>query len=172
MDQMLHPLGRIARRHGYNGTVVLVSNRLLDDELECLEEVFVVIDGLQVPFPVEKFELLTDTSAHVQLEFVSNREEALQLVDCEMYAATVAPPEQAPDAEWEQWIGFAVHDTQYGKIGVIQKIENYKGNIVWQVMNGGKETLISLYPELITDIDHDAQTLYITAPEGYYSVDN
>ena len=167
MDKILHPLGKISRKHGYNGTVVLVSNQPLDDELEDLEEVFVVINGLQVPFPVEDFTLLTDTSAHVQLEFVNNQEEALRLVGCEMYAATV-PHKQEPEAEWEQWTGFTVNDTIYGKIGVIQKIENYKGNIVWQVMNGDKETLISLYPELITDINHDAKILHITAPEGYF----
>jgi len=167
MDKKLHPLGRITKRHGYNGTVVLVSDQPLDDEVECLEEVFVVIDGLQVPFPVEEFVLLTDTSAHVKLEFVSNQEEALKLVGCEMYAAIV-PHQQKPEAEWEQWIGFAVHDSKYGKIGVIQEIENYKGNIVWQVMDGDRETLISLYPELITDIDHEAKILHVTAQDGYF----
>jgi len=167
MDQILHPLGKITKRHGYNGTVVLVSNQPLNDEIECLEEVFVVIDGLQVPFPVEEFALLTDTSAHVQLEFVSNQEEALKLVGCEMYAAIV-PHKQQPEEGWKQWIGFTVNDTKYGKIGIIQEIENYKGNIVWQVMDGGRETLISLYPELITNIDHDAKILHITAPEGYF----
>ena len=168
MDQILHPLGRISKRHGYNGTVVLVSNQPLGDEVEQLEEVFVIIDGLQVPFPVEEFVLLTDTSAHVQLEFVSKPEEALKLVDCEMYAATVLR-KQEPEAGLEQWIGFTVHDTTYGKIGIVQKIENYKGNMVMQVMDGDRETLISLYPELITHIDHDTQILHISAPDGYYS---
>jgi len=167
MDQILHPLGRITRRHGYNGTVFLVSDHPFDDELERLEEVFVIIDGLQVPFPVEKFVLLTDTSAHVQLEFVSTREEALILVDCEMYAAIV-PRKQEPEAECDQWIGFAVHDTEYGKIGIIQKIENYQGNMVMQIMDGDKEILISLYPELVTGIDHDEKLLHITAPDGYF----
>ena len=167
MDKKLHPLGKITRRHGYNGTLVLVSNQPLDDDLENLEEVFVVIDGLKVPFPVEEFVLLTDTSAHVQLEFVSSQEEALKLIDCEMYAEIV-PHQQVPEAEWDQWIGFAVHDTKYGKIGVIQEIENYNGNMVMQVMDGNRETLISLYPELITDIDHDVKVLHIAAPEGYF----
>ena len=167
MDKKLHPLGKITKRHGYNGTVVLVSDQPLDDNVESLEEVFVVVDGLQVPFPVEEFELLTDTSAHVKLEFVSNQEEALRLVGCEMYATIIFRKDE-PETEWEQWVGYAVRDTEYGKIGVIKEIENYKGNIVWQVADGDRETLISLYPELITNIDHDAKTLHITAPDGYF----
>ena len=169
MDQILHPLGRIIRKHGYNGTVVLVSNQPLDDDTEHLKEVFVVIDGLQVPFPVEEFVLLTDTSAHVQLEFVSNESEANELIGCEVYAA-VDPykQESKEESESEQWIGFAVHDVRYGKIGIIREIEDYKGNRVMQIMEGDRETLISLYPELVTNIDHDTKTLHITAPDGYF----
>jgi ribosomal 30S subunit maturation factor RimM len=144
-----------------------VSDQPLDDDAERLKEIFVVIDGLQVPFPVEELELLTDTSAHVQLEFVDNQDEALVLVGCQVYAAT-AHNIQEIEAGWEQWTGFAVRDTKFGKIGVIQKIEDYNGNIVMQVMDGRKETLISLYPELITRMDQNAKILQITAPEGYF----
>jgi len=167
MTNDIYPLGRIAKTHGYNGTVVLVSDYPLDDELEQLEEIFVLIDGLQVPFPVEELGLLTDTSAHVRLEFVDNQDEALRLVGCNLYAA-VSPREQETEAGLEQWIDFAVHDAKYGKVGIIRNMEDYKGNIVMQIMDGNKETLISLYPELVTNIDHHAKILHIAAPDGYF----
>jgi len=163
----LYPLGKISKTHGYSGTVVLVSDQPLDDDVELLKEIFVVIDGLQVPFPVKELVLLTDTSAHVQLEFVDSQTEALELIGCQVYAASdLNIPEI--EAGWEQWTGFAVHDTKYGKIGVIQKIEDYNGNIVMQVMDGKKETLISLFPELITHLDQNAKIVQITAPDGYF----
>ena len=167
MTSDIYPLGRITKTHGYNGTVVLVSDQPLDDELEQLEEVFVPIDGLQVPFPVEELVLLTDTSAHLRLEFIDNQSEAIQIVGCELYAA-IAPRKQEAEAGLEQWIDFAVYDVKYGKIGIIRNIEDYKGNIVMQVMDGDKETLISLYPELVTNIDHHQKILHITAPDGYF----
>ena len=148
--------------------MVLVSDRPFDDVAERLEEIFVVIDGLYVPFPVVEFVLLTDTSAHVRLEFVNNRDEALGLAGCEAYAGIDACMQEMK-TEWEKWTGFTVHDTQCGKIGIIRKIEDYKGNVVMQVMDGNKETLISLYPELITHIDHNAKILQITAPDGVVS---
>ena len=165
---MLHPLGKITKTHGYNGTVVLVSDQTLNDELEGLDELFVVIDGLQVPFPVEELTLMTDTSAHVKLEFVGNQDEAVKLSGCEVYAAII-PCEREIEAGLEQWIGFAVHDAGYGKIGVIQEIEDYNGNMVMQVMNGHKEILISLYPELVVKVDNTAKVLYIAAPDGYFN---
>ena len=169
MKHGLYPLGKITKTQGYSGVLVIVSDKCLDDDLEELNEIFLLIDGLYVPFPVLELELLTDTSARVQLEFVDNQTEALKTVGCEAFAA-VEPREREmePETELNQWIGFNVHDSKYGKAGVIKKIENYNGNIVIQIIDGNRETLISLYPELITGIDSDAKTLHITAPDGYF----
>jgi 16S rRNA processing protein RimM len=167
MKPVLHPLGKITRTHGYHGIVVLVSEQMLDDDIEHLEEVFVMLDGLQVPFPVKELTLLTDTSAHLQLEFVGTLEEALGLVGCEL-SANVIPHKREVEAGLEQWIGFAVHDAKHGDAGIIQEIEDYNGNIVLQVMDGDRETLISLYPELVTNVDYQAKILYIAAPDGYF----
>lgn len=163
-----HPLGRITKTHGYNGTVVLVSDKPFDENMEeCLDEIFIIIDGLQVPFPVKKFVLLTDTSAHIQLEFIDNRDQAILLIGCEAFTTfDICEPEQEEDSE--QWIGFTVFATGYGKIGIIQKIEDYNGNIVIQVMDGNKETLISVHPELITGADPQAGILNVTLPDGYF----
>ena len=160
-------MGRISKTHGYDGTVVLVSDSPLGDDAESLKKVFIVIDGLQVPFPVEEFLLLTDTSAHVQLEFVNNRNEALELAGCEVYSAIAHSKQKIGDG-LKRWIGFAVHDYKYGNIGVIRGIEDYSGNIVLQIIDGGSETLISLYPELVTKIDDDAKILHIKAPDGIF----
>ena len=166
----LYPLGKIAKTHGYDGTVVLVSDKPLDEELESsLKELFVMIDGLQVPFHVEKFSLVTDTSAFVQLEFVSSQNEALKIIGCETYC-NVPQREQETDAEMAYLIGFNVCDAKYGDVGVIQEIKDYKGNIVLQIFDGKKEILVSYYPELVSYVDNDAKILHITAPDGFMSV--
>ena len=160
-------LFRSTKTHGYNGTLVLVSDQQLDNVLECLDEVHVLIDGLQVPFPVKESMLLTETSAHLSLEFVDNQNEALELVGCEVYAIFDIRSREI-DAGLEQWIGYVVADVNNGDIGIIQSIENYNGNMVIQVMDGDKETLISLYPELVVNVDNHAKILHIAAPDGYF----
>lgn len=160
-------LGKITKTHGYNGAVVLVSEQELDDELENLREVFVMIDGLPVPFPVIEWELQTNTSARMYLEFVDDQNEALKLIGCEAYTEIDLQKQEA-ESGLEAWIGFAVNDATYGNIGVIRQIDDYKGNIVLQVVDGQKETLISLFPGLVTDIDHQAKILNISLPDGYF----
>ena len=167
MKHTLYPSGKITKTHGYNGTVAMVANGLFDEESENLEEVFVRIDGLFVPFPVEEFVLITDTLAHVKLEFVDSQNEAQKIVGCYAYTV-IAPCNAEKQTELEKWIGHTVIDSNYGNFGVIRKMEDYKGNIVMQVIDGQKETLISMYPELVTSIDETAKILYITAPDGYF----
>ena len=168
----MYPLGKIAKTHGYGGTLVVVNNAGLGD-LNPGTFLFVVIDGLHVPFRVEDFDLITNTSAHVQLGLVSCQEDAKKLVGCELFSE-IAPrvQEDETEANFEQWTGFTVHDTKYGKAGIVQKIENYNGNIVMQLIDGKKETLISIYPELVISSDNVAKTLYITAPDGYFLINS
>jgi 16S rRNA processing protein RimM len=167
MTSELFHTGRIAKTRGYDGTLVLVSYNPLDDDMDNINEVFILIDGLQTPFPVVQSVLTTDTSANIQLEFVNSQNEAQKLIGCDVYSA-VTYIKQETEAGLEQWTGLTVYDEKYGKIGVIHEVKDYNGNIVLQVIENEKETLISLYPELITGIDNDAKLLHIKAPEGYF----
>ena len=166
MNQSLQLLGKISKTHGFGGKVILVSEQFLEEEIENLAEIFIMIDGLPVPFPVQEFEFKTDTSALVKLEFIDNPEKASQLTGCEVYADISYTQPDTPGLE--SWTGYTVYDHHHGEVGVIQGIEDYKGNIVIQIINGGQETLISLFPELVTKIDDKGRKLYIQAPDGYF----
>ena len=175
MKNGLYPLGKISKTHGYSGVLFLVSDNYLDDDLEAgLNEIFLLIDGLYVPFPIIEFTLRTDTSALIRLEFVNNQTDASKLIGSEVFTTLKCTggacprPGAFPRNEFELWIGFTVHETKHGKVGVIQKIEDYKGNIVIHIIDGDKETLISFFPELVTLTDDNEKILYINAPDGYF----
>ncbi|MDR0815191.1 MAG: hypothetical protein LBN37_05515 [Bacteroidales bacterium] len=166
-EKKLQSIGAFSKTHGFSGALVLLSDRILDDELENMTEIFVVIDGLRVPFPVEEFTIRTDYTALVRMEFVTSTDEATELLDCEVLADVLL---QEEEAGLEQWTGYAVHDANCGNIGCIAAIEDFKGNVVMQVIQDGKETLISLYPELVTEVDISNKILHINAPEGFLSL--
>jgi len=168
MKHSLYPLGKIAKTRGYAGELVMVFDQAVSDDIEEIDEVFVLIDGLQTPFPVQKMVTLTDSSALLKMEFVDSQEDAQIVTGCSVYSAEPLL-QQKTKTESEKWIGFAVSDSKHGKIGVVKRVEDYKGNVVMRVMDGDKEILISVYPELIIGIDNDAKVLSITAPDGYFS---
>ena len=167
MNQSLYKSGKISKAHGHGGALIIIFDRPLDADAEELREIFVKIDGLLVPFPVEDFEIRSDTSACVKLEFVDNSDIASELVGNEVHTETECD-DFSSTAEPEYPIGFSVHDMALGNIGIIRQIENYNGNIVLQVMDGEKEKLISLYPELIAKTDYENKILHIVIPDGYF----
>jgi 16S rRNA processing protein RimM len=112
---------------------------------------------------VEEFTIRTDYTALVKMEFVTSTDEANELIGCEALADVVL---QEEEPGLEQWTGYAVHDAKYGNIGRIAGIEDFNSNIVMQIIQDDKETLISLYPELVTEVDVSNKILHINAPEG------
>ncbi|MDR2038757.1 MAG: hypothetical protein LBQ60_12615 [Bacteroidales bacterium] len=165
--EALHQLGKISKAHGFSGELILVSEHQLDDSMENLSEIFIVVDGLLVPFPVEEFSLRSDTSAQVKLEFVDSLDETFELLGCDVYADIPYQKEEQKQ-EWEKWIGFTLRDDRFGEIGIIVQIEDFKGNIVLQVVKDHKEILISLFPELIISVDKQAKVLHVRTPDGYF----
>jgi 16S rRNA processing protein RimM len=162
-------IGKFVKTYGFAGVLVLASEQTEDEALECLTEIFVVIEGLKVPFPVENFTFRNENTALVKLEFVDSVDEAAELTGCEVFAEVEL---RQQEEEEKQWTGFAVHDAVHGNIGIISQIENFNGNVVMQVVHGEKENLIPLHPELITKIDRKCKILYIRAPEGSIQMTN
>jgi len=167
MKQTLYHVGKISKTHGYSGTVVVVSDNQFGTNIENIKEVFLLIEGILTPFFVEEFRLLTNTSAHMRLEFVDSEQNASELVGRDVHA-TIASQKPKVEAERMQYIGYAVHDAKHGKVGDIVDVKDYNGNVVMQIMDGKKETLISQYAGLITKICDNSKTMYIDAPDGYF----
>ncbi|MDR1667664.1 MAG: hypothetical protein LBS03_08260 [Bacteroidales bacterium] len=156
-------IGKFVKTHGFTGVLVLASELTAEEAPECPVEIFVVLDGLKVPFPVADFTFRNENTALVKLEFIDSVDEAAELAGCEVFADVKL---RRPKDEENQWTGFAVHDAVHGNIGIINRIENFNGNIVMQVIREKKENLIPLHPQFIIKIDRKCKILYIRAPEG------
>ncbi len=156
-------LGKFSKTLGYQGELLLILDQLFDFEM--LDEIFVMIDGLDVPFPLEEFDLRTDTTAVVKLEFIDTLEQASELVGREVLTDIAIEVEEP---ESEEWIGYTVYDVRHGEIGIIQAIEDFNGNIVMQIRRAKEEFLIAYFPELIAEVNVESKTIYINAPDGYF----
>jgi 16S rRNA processing protein RimM len=163
----LFQLGKIIKTRHYDGQLFVVFDAQVSDDIEDLTNIFVLIDGLYVPYQIVEILLVTDTSAYLRLEFIENENNALEIVGCTLWTPQ-SFFKQKTKTEFDTWIGFEVFDLKRGKIGIIKKIENYKGNVVIQIINADKEILISFYPELLVQADIDAKVLHISALDGYF----
>jgi 16S rRNA processing protein RimM len=68
-------------------------------------------------------------------------------------------------------VGFSVSDPQVGEIGTIEKVEDYGGNLLFQIQYQGKEVLIPFNEELLIELDEQNKKLVLQCPDGIFDLD-
>lgn len=149
---------KVLKSWGAVGEVVLSRPAGLQ-EVKIQEPVFIVFDGLPVPFFVEWLQHRGNRSI-VKFEGVDSLAEAEELVGRE---ATVSEENLQ---EEDTLVGLKVRDSRSGRIvGEIVDFRDYGGNLVVTVDAPGLgERLLPVHEELIVSIHDEVITLDI--PEG------
>lgn len=159
----LQVVGRIARKHGFNGLLKALpsdANSVLP--IQEKEFLFVEFDGKGVPFFVEAWD---EDSGILQLEKVTNETDAAALEGRNI----LLPAEQIPeeDAEWQ---GFQVHDETYGPLGALTRIDAYPGQDMLVVWTEKGELLIPA--PLVLEVDEKARIIRTGLPDGYLDMNS
>lgn len=154
----LQVVGRIARKHGFNGLLKALptdANSALP--IQEKEFLFVEFDGKGVPFFVESWD---EDSGILQLEKVSNEADAAALEG----RFILLPADQIPEEDSE-WQGFQVHDESYGPLGALTRIDAYPGQDMLVVWTEKGELLIPA--PLVMKVDETSRIIHTNLPDGY-----
>ena len=160
-------IGYTAKTHGVNGQIVLRLTNLSTDSVKELEWVFLLFEGLPVPFFVETWTERPPDSFLVSLEDVLTIEQAQKLVHKEVLVQnkTISNNKNLT-LSFKSYMGYAVIDKTKGHIGELIDILDFNNNTVMEVRQGNKEIMIPLQNEFITSIDAKAKSIHVILPEG------
>jgi len=163
----LQIIGRIAKVHGINGEVVLNAENPLKFEIFETEQLFILIDGLAVPFFLSTVEERNDKTFILQFDTVNSRDEAEDLIGCDV-CMQQKKKKGRPKKNLKEIsiIGYTVFDQKAGSIGIVEEIIEYPGHNVLKVVNGKKEILIPVHEDIILEIDDPKKQIVIDAPKG------
>lgn len=164
-------IGRFIKPHGVKGELSLLTDT---DVLDESEDLYVIcdMDGILVPFFVEEYRYKTDTVILVKLEGVDSEEEARMFLGKDVFYPLEAINEEEEEAvgeedlPWDHLIGYGVTDIHQGYVGQVTGVDTSTINILLRVDREGKEILIPVAEELITDVDPEAALLTVDLPEG------
>lgn len=164
-------IGAIKRIHGVAGEVQifwLPSANL--DETEQLESVFIVIDGIPVPFFITSIRGKSADISIVKFDEVDSMAAANGLVGAKVLA-NMAEPDENDELFLDDLVGFTVIDKTGTQVGQITAFEEYATNAVFIVNSSrGKEIMLPASPELIIDINEETKTLTLQIPEGLLDI--
>ena len=154
-------VAKVIKSFGTDGGLLLSSDVDLES-LDFKEPVFIVFDGLQVPFFILDYQA-KGARAVVHLNDVCNLDDAEELVGRTIYADV----EVEDDGELD-FTGWAILD-RGRKIGICTGLEPIPGNpCLYVKLADGREPLIPLHEDFVVSVDEATRTLSLNLPEGLY----
>jgi 16S rRNA processing protein RimM len=159
-------IGKIAKLHGFEGEAILLSGSVFPKKIEKTEWVFLLIDGLPVPFFISSIFLRSDSSAIIKFADINTAEEMEEFIGFDVLIEETNKRKSKTFSYFEDIKGFTVIDNKHGSIGIVKSVINYKDNYLLKVIKVNREILIPYNDSLIIKINSKSKTLLIDMPEG------
>ena len=166
-------IGYFQKPHGIKGGIILNFEPQYDESLDNEPMLLAEIDGLLVPyfFGEEGIRFRSAESAIVQLDWVENEEQARQLCGLSVYLSEedIVVPED--ELTVHHLVGFELFDKETGRIGIIDKVEDFGGNLLFLLQYKGKEILVPYNEDLLVGLDERQKKIIMQIPEGIFDLD-
>jgi 16S rRNA processing protein RimM len=164
-------IGIIKRIHGVSGEVqVLWLPNVIPNEKNLLESVFIVIDGIPVPFFITSIRGNNADMAIVRFDEIDSADDAAEFVGATILA-NKSNTKETEELYFDDLVGYTILDGKGSLVGLITGFEEYATNAIFMVKgNSGQEIILPAAPELIISINEDTKTLTLQVPEGLIDI--
>ena len=153
-------VAKVLKSFGTDGGV-LVSSTVELESLNFKEPVFIIFDGLQVPF------FILDCQPKGG-RYVLHLNDILSLDDAEEIAGrTIYADAELEEDEEPDFTGWTIVDHGH-EIGRCTGLEDIPGNPCLYVEVNGSEVLIPLHEDFIENAEPQSRTLFLNLPDGLY----
>jgi len=130
------------------------------------------IDGIFVPFRIESYRPVSDSSAYIRLKNINSEEKARKLSHKEVFLhkKQFKGEIKSETLTWKYFIGFTLIDEQLGIIGTIIDVDTTTINTLFIVEKGDEEILIPAAEEFFIQVNENQKELTVALPEGLASL--
>ncbi|MDR6158562.1 16S rRNA processing protein RimM [Chryseobacterium sp. SLBN-27] len=163
-------LGKITRRHGLAGNVILKLDTDQPELYNKLESIFVEINGLLVPFFIAKTSWSKNDALNILFK---NSTEAL--VDQSLGKNVYLPLSTLPKLSGKQFyyheiIGYNILDENDNDCGVIRSVNDQTAQTYFITNLDGKEVVIPVIKDWIIEVNREERYIKMQLPEGLIDV--
>lgn len=165
-------IGRITRTHGVNGEMSVSSPGGELPEWDDLRCVFLMMDGIPVPFFISGWRPKSSESDLISLDGVTTEKEASELCGKTVYINRQDLPAQ-DETDFDEGfyaddlVGFTVESDDGRLHGKIKALESSTANFLFIIeTDSGEEVLVPAAAEFIADVDSGNRVVKLSLPEG------
>ncbi len=162
----VYRIGVLAKPHGVKGEISFhFTDDIFDRTDEC-DYLFLMMDGILVPFFWEEYRFKSDTVALVKFEGIDSVEQVRRFVGVEVYFPT-RYAEESDELSWSYFVGFKVVDKSCGELGTVEMVDESTINTLFVIRRpNGEELLVPAQEAFIADMDHQKRIISLDLPEG------
>lgn len=160
-------LGKIVSKYSFKGELLVKLDTDEPEIYENMESVFVSLGSNLIPFFIDKCRLHKSNLLRIDFEEVKTESDADRIMGSELFLPLSFLPKLSGDKFYfHEVIGFTVIDNVHGDIGSIKSINDTTSQALFEIEKGDKELLIPINDDIITKVDRNQKTIFISAPEG------
>lgn len=166
-------VGFFQKPHGVKGGISFIFDARYEPSLENKPVLLLEIDGLLVPYFMseEGIRFRSSESAIVHLDWIENEEQSHAICGLSVFLKEEDLVHTEEEQSIHQLTGYDLYDQQIGKIGKIESVEDYGGNLLFQIQYKEQEILIPFHEELLIELDEKAKRIEIQCPEGIFDLE-
>ena len=171
----MQQVAQVLKSNGTDGELVLGFREIAPEDINLQEPVFIVFDGLPVPFYIESFQKRGNTKALVHLTDIRTMEDVEEITGKAVYISDDQMPEiTLEDDGYAALVGWMVltpaaeEDAVY-EVGEITEFFDIPNNPCIEVETENGAVMIPLHEDLIISLDPEYQEIIMKIPEGLIS---
>jgi len=176
-------IGFLKKLSGVRGEIVLQFEQNYEKNLREKPILFFELDNLLVPWFISNkgIHFRSDTSAVIKIDWMDSKEQSQKFIGTSVYIHKKNFEEEEEEEEKnerdkkfpfteDELYGFSIVDEKIGIIGTIEKIENYSGNILFQVNWNGSKILLPFHEDFFIRLDKEKKIIILHCPEGILNI--
>jgi len=163
-------LGKITRKHGLQGNVILKLDTDQPEMYHKMDSVFLEINGLLVPFFIDKQQW---QKADAKIISFKNSSEAMveQSIGKDVYLPlSTLPPLSGKKFYYHEVIGFQIKDENDQLCGTITSINDQTTQNYFILKLNAKDIIIPIIKDWIMEVNRDEKFIKMQLPEGLMDV--
>ena len=173
----LQQVAQVLKSNGTDGELVLGFREIAPEDINLNEPVFIVFDGLPVPFYIESFSKRGNTKALVHLTDICSMADVEEIAGKAVYVEEDQLPELSiEDDGFAAPVGWFLltpagevnedEDFEVEEVGEITDFFDIPNNPCIEVETKNGAVMIPLHEDFILSVDPDSQEIIMQIPAG------
>ena len=174
----LQQVAQVLKSNGTDGELVMGFREIAPEDINLKEPVFIIFDGLPVPFFIESFTKRGNTKALVRLTDIASLEDVEEIVGKAVYVDDSQVPEMSLEedgyAALVGWMVLTVDPSETDEdgepalyeVGEITDFMDIPKNPCIEVETENGAVIIPLHEDFILSVDPENQEIIMQIPAG------